>query len=800
MQLHSQHQIEQLRSEIRWYVMRQTNESRHSQVLVQKLHALADEGKRVANEERILKSLKFDEWKRRFTNVKKAHPTTFEWMFEDSGPAFYPPTGFKNWLQSQNGIYWICGKAGSGKSTLMKFLSDHASIESHLAHWAGTAVKPIMIPWYFWSAGSPMQRSQEGLFRSLLYQIMRRFPWLIPKVCSKRWDDDSSYDQQSDPWSLDELSHAIDVLAQLNIPEARFCLLIDGLDEYDGLPNNIVRVLKGLAKSASFKLCVSSRPWNEFEDAFGEGRCDGSILLEKFTRHDIECFVKDILEKDEIFTAKEQQDRRYGLFVTDVIDRANGVFLWVELVVNRLLKGLGEGNRLDDLQKKLETMPPTLEEYFQKMIDKIDRADETESAQNLLITAHAVQPLSITAYHFLEQEGKRPGLAKRASVEPISQAQLLTLYKNVRDRLNFLCKDLIEIKEVAIDDFNTLEDSFSPDNFYTDYHVGFLHRTVKDFLMTKDMHQLLLRRATQDHTAGWNVYRSLCNASLATAKSLPLQKGIRQRLNVLFRLVDEFLFYAREVEVEQKYTDTELLDQLDQVISSFASADMAYHWTNARDPPRGTYFNEHNQNTFLGLAVQSHLNLYVEKKLEANPTLLRAKRGRPYLDYALRPNIKTPSSLPFLVEFINFDLVRTLLNRGADPNQKIPIYDNISVWGNFLLYINGIQSDSNTKDIWFQAAEVMIRKGADRKLKLVESMQKETHARGSKKTPRYKQIVSRATTIESDVLVELSASDILNDIFGANRAAELEAILPETRNWGFGSFLSGIRTHLPSLS
>ncbi|KAL9606948.1 MAG: hypothetical protein Q9167_008086, partial [Letrouitia subvulpina] len=332
MQLHSQHQIEQLRSEIRWYAMRQTEESRHSQMLVEKLHALADEGKRVANEERILKSLRFNEWKRRFVNVKKAHTTTFEWMFEDSGHASVPPTGFKKWLQSQNGIYWICGKAGSGKSTLMKFLSDHTSTESHLRDWAGPDAKLDMIPWFFWSAGSPVQRSQEGLFRSLLYQIMRRLPWLIPKVCSKRWDDDSNYDQQSDPWSLDELSHAIEVLAQQNIPKARFCLLIDGLDEYDGLPNDIIRVLKGLAKSTSFKLCVSSRPWNEFENAFGEGKCDGSIFLEKFTRRDIERVVKDKLEKDETFSAAEKLDRRYGQFVTDVIDRANGVFLRVELV------------------------------------------------------------------------------------------------------------------------------------------------------------------------------------------------------------------------------------------------------------------------------------------------------------------------------------------------------------------------------------------------------------------------------------------------------------------------------------
>ncbi|KAL8842262.1 MAG: hypothetical protein Q9170_000588 [Blastenia crenularia] len=722
MQLHSVHQIEQLRADIRWYAQRQKEGNDQAQLLITKLHLLAEEGKRVANEERILESLRFDEWKRRFIVVKKAHMSTYEWMLEDSNDASIPPTGFRQWLQLQNGIFWICGKAGSGKSTLMKFLSEH------------------------------------------------------PK---------------DEPWSVDELSGVIDRLSQQYIPGIRFCLLIDGLDEYDGLPNDIVRVLKSLAKSDSFKLCVSSRPWNEFEEAFGEGKCDGTISLEKFTKRDIERFVKDILEKDETFTAAEQRDRRYGQFVQDVIDRAQGVFLWVELVVNRLLKGLGEKNRLDDLQKKLERMPPTLEEYFQRIFDKIDVADETESAQVFLTTAHAVQPLSIAAYHYLEQEGREPGYAKRAPVKPMSQAQLLTLYKDVHDRLNFLCKDLIEINKVTVD------------ASFVDYQVDFLHKTVKDFLMTKDMHELLLKRATEDHENDWNTYRSLCQAALARAKSLPLQQGIRPGLNTLFNLVDEFMYYAHEVEVEQVYTDTELLDSLDEVISSFAQADMVYHWSNARDPPRGTYFDEHNQNTFLGLAVQSRLNLYVKKKLEANPNLLRAKKGRPYLDYAFRPNIKTPTQLPHLVDFIDFDLVRTLLEKGADPNQAISIYGDISVWGIFLLHINETKdrSDANAKGKWFQAAEVMIRKGADRGLKL-ETTRKETFTRGSEqaaayqRTAKYKQVVSRGTIVEMNVPVELSASSILKDLFGPDRAAELEAILPETPKWGLGSILTNFTKYL----
>lgn len=117
--------MEQLKAEIRSYAKRQVNDSNRAQNLACKLQILAEEGQRVANEETILKSLRFDEWKRRFNVVSKAHKQTFEWMLQDPEDDSRPPTGFKEWLRSHNGIYWIAGKAGSGKSTLMKFLSDH---------------------------------------------------------------------------------------------------------------------------------------------------------------------------------------------------------------------------------------------------------------------------------------------------------------------------------------------------------------------------------------------------------------------------------------------------------------------------------------------------------------------------------------------------------------------------------------------------------------------------------------------------------------------------------------------------
>ena len=783
MQLESEHHIDQLRAEIQKIASQQGDQNHHSQALVTKIEDLAREGHRLANEERILKSLEFDEWKRRFNEVHKAHTKTFGWLLDDSEGLDIPPTHFKHWLQSQNGIYWIGGKPGSGKSTLMKSITENPNVMGHLQQWAGPAAKPILISWFFWAAGSPMQKSKEGLFQSLLFQILRLCPWLIPIVCQKRWHDESPYGEKNDPWSLDELDDAFVSLAHEPIPGFRFCMFIDGLDEYEGLPSDIIERLQVLAKSESIKICLSSRPWTEFRDAFGVGKCDGQLLVEQHTKNDIEKFVRDILEKNAKFTLAEERDERYGIFIKEVIERARGVFLWVQLVVNDILKGLGERNKLEDLQDKLNAMPGSLRKYFRQMFDRIDSAHRMESAKAFLLTTHAVQPLSIECYHHLEKEHREPGYTFAASVTPMNPSRLRDLHEDVRNRINFLCKDLLEVNEVITDQV-------------LGYQVDFLHRTVRDFLMTKDMRGELVQRASDDGNTEWDAHQALCKVELARAKQLPIENGIRSRLNVLFTLVDVLMFYAHEVETEQKIPETRLLDQLDRIISDYANEDMAYHWTNARDPPKALYYEEANHSNFLALAVQNRLVLYVKEKLDKNPNLLHKKRGRPLLDYSLRPIVATPTKLPQAIEFIDFDMVRMLLDKGASPNEKVSNYGNITVWGLFLLscYEKKAIQNIQAKETWFKAAEMMIRKGADKRLKLATT-RRETIKNGPEidsaplKTAKYRRVVTRGTMIEVDVSVELTTIGILTDVFGDGKIAEIEAIVPEGRNWSLWSVL-----------
>jgi len=64
---------------------------------------------------------------------------------------------------------------------------------------------------------------------------------------------------------------------------ASFCFFIDGLDEYDGDHNDIIQIIDELSRISRIKICLSSRPWNIFEDVFGQGS-NQKLALQDLTR------------------------------------------------------------------------------------------------------------------------------------------------------------------------------------------------------------------------------------------------------------------------------------------------------------------------------------------------------------------------------------------------------------------------------------------------------------------------------------------------------------------------------------
>lgn len=79
---------------------------------------------------------------RRYEDVPHAHMGSFNWVFD-------PHLGFYEWLARGKGVYWITGKPGSGKSTLMKYIHNHQKTQTKLCDWNGGR-PPVVTKYFFW--------------------------------------------------------------------------------------------------------------------------------------------------------------------------------------------------------------------------------------------------------------------------------------------------------------------------------------------------------------------------------------------------------------------------------------------------------------------------------------------------------------------------------------------------------------------------------------------------------------------------------------------------------------------------
>ncbi|KAH8751795.1 hypothetical protein F5882DRAFT_445374 [Hyaloscypha sp. PMI_1271] len=308
----------------------------------------------VAVQRSALDSLYFASSSQRYEEVAEAHRSTFEWIFKADQQHGAHWSNFPEWLQSGNGLYWLMGKH---TSFFVVGPPDMTSTYSRSS--SGIAIE---------------QRSLLGIFRSILHQNLSKYPQQVELILPREYDlvykrQAFRQDVPDIRWTVATLQSAFEKLIE-SATQRRLCLFIDGLDEYEGDHTAMARFLTKLGKHEHVEICISSRPLFEFENVF---RSCPTLRLQDLTRSDISIYVKDRLGASERWTVLYgQQPDHARKLIEDAVKMANGVFLWVKLVLNSLIKGLDLDDDFEDLLKRLRRLPRGLEELYSHMLKTID--------------------------------------------------------------------------------------------------------------------------------------------------------------------------------------------------------------------------------------------------------------------------------------------------------------------------------------------------------------------------------------------------------------------------------------------
>jgi hypothetical protein len=610
-----------------------------------------------STEQCILSDLQFWTMTQRQKLISKEHQHTFEWIFDEKlNDLSGRNVKFVDWLTRNESIYWISGRPGGGKSTLMKFIAEHPNTYRGLKEWSG-GDRMISASFYFWSsAKDPLQKSGTGLLRSILYQILRQCPQLIRDTFPDQWQTYQSHSSASRVSianaTTSELLTCYQRLASL-LPtvETRFCFFIDGLDEYEGDPANIIRLVELLSESHHLKACISSRQWAAFEDKFG-GANPWKLYVHELMKGDMELYVKDLLEKDEKFRAlaKNDTERRTQELIHNIVQSAEGVFLWVFLAVRSLLSNITPQTSFDTLFEKLANIPSDLEKYFESILLGIDRSYRQKTAHKFMVTLQAVQTVPLMVYWFMDHKSIDDIIGMKAeSLAPEIAAERL---KDAARSLEIQCKGLLKA-------YSTDVNPEAEHPWLFEYRVDFLHRTVADYLLTADM-QIFLQNWSSDF---FNADFDICRASLAIIKITPPQHVLFREPSKVPSILHLFFSHIKFLEA----TDDRYDVLLDDVISTLEEQSEELDDIKALILGPGNYWSY--QSSF-NLSILYHcisysLEKYVSSQLDnASRTFTEQPSALLSACLAWDPRIR-PGKLA-----LNLETITSLLQRKLDPNMK----------------------------------------------------------------------------------------------------------------------------------
>ncbi|KAK8012861.1 hypothetical protein PG991_010236 [Apiospora marii] len=734
----------------------------------------------------ILESLRFPEMGLRFETVPETHRNTFKWVFRDPSSHGEAWDDFADWLSNGRGVYWICSKAASGKSSLMGFLVQEPTTSTLLEKWSkGNRLQ--ILKFFFWNSGTEEQRSQLGLFRTLAFEILDKRRDLIPQAFPTDWErhiNQVSHDIAPvlATWSLARVVQGFKKSLSIACQEQSFCLFIDGLDEYAGDPSDAAEIINQLAEiSPRVKLCVSSRPLAEFQSMFSPYP---SLRLQDLTEDDIRTYVSDKLDHDRSIGQTLTHGSPDAIEISQYIVRtASGVFLWVVLVVKALLKGARNGDSVAQLKAYLFSLPADIELLFEHMLAKVDRQYREEGARIFMLFRAGGYRLDVLTLHWVllhndvDSALKMPIDATRGRNE--------TGYEQIINRMKLIVSSrtlgLLEVQGGITSRYGKSE--FPSQKMP---NVNFIHQTARNYLERPDVWETIVSQAQKSQ---FNLLRAHLQGAISFLKA------------TLFGHLDvigiEILKHISGIDAPIPNEGVLLLEELDRVLL-WRSKSLGFgdYWqsTEPKDDDKRTHWPQN----MCEMSVHCGIAWYAASRMDAKRASISMQR--PKEGFSARKTFRASTGRPPLMLFalgfsqninlahpswrVQNNILEPILRHGGHPNDS---FGGHTLWEYTISWTHVMAGEiaeqpERVADI-IKTIRLMLDHGADPNVCCIRSEQTIDPTRPELRTTGiYKPLNKHApvATMEKRYLQEHSLPVILTDLGLRSKSSnrgELSALL-----------------------
>ena len=603
--------------------------------------------------EAILDSLSLPALRDRELQIVTSYESTFEWIWQQSHP-------FSQWLTGDHGTsFWITGLPGSGKSTLLRYIASSPRTHLLLKQWTG-GKNVLLASFYFWESGTAMQRSQEGLLRSLLHQLLVPHPEMIPLIFPTLWADLCSAStvervRRLAKWELLDLARGFKSFF-IEAPFRPICLLVDGLDEFEGDHQITIDMLKGISEIGRVKACISSRPWDVFEEAF---KSIPKLALQDLTRGDMMQYTSGQLDRLGLERGNEEG---FDGLIQQIVDGSEGVFLWASQVVKWLLKS--KVVTIADCTKKVKDLPSGLDNlYRHQLVD-------TATNETLIITSKIVKVMQAreSVCRFTRDEDSalvtvwEMVLAIRFSVDEVLELQIQQAPSDIMEKW---CRLMVNDIELSTDGLIEVQGDVQGDDIEKmgPRSISYIHRTVKDFFSGTTWSPIETHSSSSPHIG-------LLQSALLAWKYPTTRPRRARAASAWWPTIALAFAHARCAPLADQDAAFDLLMDMNATLnwyyigtSESLGEDSWARCCFGSLEQRGKILYE---DPFLGLAVKFGLECFVIRYVRDG--FYVPGKGRSLLEWATLYLFDRQSSI---YPLSNPAIVKILLDAGSDPNYRL---------------------------------------------------------------------------------------------------------------------------------